>query len=364
MRQAVIVALTLWVISLLGQVSECHRFRSNLQIGPIIIGGGRRKPPSPSPSPPPPPSTPPPSPTPSGLKVGFYKGLCPNKFVDIEAIITNRVREEFFKDSTILPALLRMQFHDCFVHGCDASILIDGPSSERKAGPNLSVRGYELIDALKTLSEAQCPEIVSCADIIAIATKEVIKLGGGPEYLVRTGRRDGLISRLEDVNLPSPFGSVSESIKAFGAKKFSPEEMVILLGCHTVGISHCEFFEERLYESTSLFDPNMDPNLREELMPVCPQGMKSNNVTFLDQNSQSSNIVDNSFFDQIVKQRGILPIDQALARDSQTKSIVEKFAQNSTLFSSSLADAMIKLQALDVLTDKQGEIRKVCSKFN
>lgn len=72
---------------------------------------------------------------------------------------------------------LKCSYTICFLaKGCDASILIDGPSSERKAGPNLSVRGYELIDALKTISEAQCPEVVSCADIIAIATKEVIKL--------------------------------------------------------------------------------------------------------------------------------------------------------------------------------------------
>ncbi|KAL2904960.1 Peroxidase 62 [Bienertia sinuspersici] len=112
----------------------------------------------------------------AGLKVGFYKGLCPNKKVNVEATLTTKVQQEFRKDPTILPALLRMQFHDCFVQGCDASILIDGPSSERTAGPNLSVRGYKLIDTLKDLAEAECPDIVSCADIIAIATKEAIKL--------------------------------------------------------------------------------------------------------------------------------------------------------------------------------------------
>uniref|UniRef100_A0A803L7H2 peroxidase n=1 Tax=Chenopodium quinoa TaxID=63459 RepID=A0A803L7H2_CHEQI len=69
-----------------------------------------------------------------------------------------------------------MQFHDCFVHGCDASILIMGLSSEKTAGPNLSVRGYELIDALKDIAETQCPGVVSCADIIAIATKEVLRM--------------------------------------------------------------------------------------------------------------------------------------------------------------------------------------------
>lgn len=60
--------------------------------------------------------------------------------------------------------------------GCDASILLNGLSSEKTAGPNLSVRGYKLIDDLKAIAEAQCPGVVSCADIIAIATKEVIQM--------------------------------------------------------------------------------------------------------------------------------------------------------------------------------------------
>ncbi|CAO2836116.1 unnamed protein product [Amaranthus hypochondriacus] len=311
-----------------------------------------------------PPINPPIPSRPLGLKVGFYKGSCPNTNVDVESSITTKVQEEFRKDSSLLAALLRMQFHDCFVHGCDASILIDGPSTEKNAGPNLSVRGYEFIDTLKNVAESECPDVVSCADIIAIATKELIKLGGGPEYLVETGRRDGMISRDEDVKLPSPFGSVAQSISAFAVKKFTIQEMVALFGCHTVGISHCTFFQDRLYRGTRDFDPNMDPSLRRQLIPTCPQGSTSNNLTSLDQNPESSNIFDNSFYDQILKQRGILPIDQALARDSNTRGFVQQFATNGALFNSKLVDAMIKLQALDVLTGDQGQIRKVCSKFN
>lgn len=108
----------------------------------------------------------------------------------------------------------------------------------------------------------------------------------------------------------------------------------------------------------------MDPSLRRQLIPTCPQGSTSNNLTSLDQNPESSNIFDNSFYDQILKQRGILPIDQALARDSNTRGFVQQFATNGALFNSKLVDAMIKLQALDVLTGDQGQIRKVCSKFN
>lgn len=249
--------------------------------------------------------------------------------------------------------------------GCDASILIAGTSSEKNADANLTVRGYEFIDAVKAALEAECPGIVSCADIIAIATKVAIKLGGGPDYVVQTGRRDGLTSSMDDVNLPSPFIPVSQSISAFSAKNFNAEEMVVLLGCHTIGVAHCEFFQDRLYNDNDRFDPNMDPNLRKQLMLACPKGSStSNNVAFLDQNPQSSNTVDNSFFGQIKRNRGILPIDQALARDPNTSAVVKQLSLDANIFNIKLASAMIKLQALDVLTGTQGEIRKVCSQFN
>lgn len=48
----------------------------------------------------------------SGLVVGFYNDKCSS---DVEAIIEALVAEEFDLDPTILPALLRLQFHDCFV---------------------------------------------------------------------------------------------------------------------------------------------------------------------------------------------------------------------------------------------------------
>ncbi|XP_021754931.1 peroxidase 28-like [Chenopodium quinoa] len=222
---------------------------------------------------------------------------------------------------------------------------------------------FEFIDTLKSVAEAECPDVVSCADIIAIATKELIQLGGGPGYSVQTGRKDGLISNAQDVKLPSPFATVTESILAFGEKNFNPEEMLLLIaGGHTIGKSHCLFFQDRLYEGTSQFDPNMDSNLREQLSGTCPQGTNSDNFTFLDQNPLSSSKFDNSFLDQLMNGRGILPIDQALSRDSQTSSFVLQYAQNPGLFNAKFASVMIKLQALDVLLGDQGQIRKVCSK--
>jgi len=61
--------------------------------------------------------------------------------------------------------------------GCDGSVLLDGPSSEKIALPNKnSLRGYEVIDAIKSKVEALCPGVVSCADIVTIAARDSVAI--------------------------------------------------------------------------------------------------------------------------------------------------------------------------------------------
>ena len=64
-----------------------------------------------------------------------------------------------------------------FLQGCDGSVLIDSPS-EKDAIPNLTLRGFEVIDAAKAAIEKECPGVVSCADILALAAQiSVNKVG-------------------------------------------------------------------------------------------------------------------------------------------------------------------------------------------
>lgn len=116
-------------------------------------------------------------------------------------------------------------------------------SSEKDAGPNLTVRGFDIIDEAKKILEATCPSTVSCADVITLATRDAVALAGGPAYSVPTGRRDGLASDSSEVNLPGPTLAVSDAAGFFTAKGFTLKDMVVLLGAHTVGVAHCSFFE-------------------------------------------------------------------------------------------------------------------------
>ncbi|KAJ8465892.1 hypothetical protein OPV22_028444 [Ensete ventricosum] len=294
------------------------------------------------------------------LQFGFYTGKC--KGTDVETAIRGIVAARFAKDPSILPALLRMQFHDCFVRGCDASILLDVPNSEKQAGANQSVRGYELIDEIKAALEKACPGVVSCADIIIAAARDAVVMGGGRRYEVQTGRRDGTISRASDVNLPGPSISVSDAIRVFNGKGLSAEDMVLLLGGHTVGVTHCSFIMSRLYNfnGSGKPDPTMDSALVATLRRRCPQNLVVDSPVNLDQNASSANTVDNSFYNQILAKRGVLQIDQRIALDSATGATVVLLAGGRMDFSTRFGSSMVKLGAVEVLTGTQGEIRRSC----
>nr|XP_043613987.1 peroxidase 60-like [Erigeron canadensis] len=299
-----------------------------------------------------------------GLQYGFYNGKCRSS--DVEEIVRKAVYNKFLSDRTIAPALIRMQFHDCFVNGCDASILLDGPNSEKTAPPNLSVRGFDVIDAAKDAVEKVCAGVVSCADIIIMATRDVVSLSGGGRYSVQTGRRDGFVSLAQNTRtLPPPSASVSSAVQAFAKKGLTVSDMIYLLGGHSIGIAHCSLFKDRLYnfKNTGKPDPTMDLFLLSSLRRTCSQNATVDRTANLDQNPSSSSVVDKSYYSQIMMRRGVLKFDQDLASDPLSKFTVAAIA-SSWDFNTKFGKAMVKMGAIQVLTGTQGQIRKSCRAIN
>ncbi|XP_059313708.1 peroxidase N1-like [Lycium ferocissimum] len=300
-----------------------------------------------------------------GTRVGFYSTTCPRA----ESIVQSTVRSHFQSDPTVAPGLLRMHFHDCFVLGCDASILIAGAGTERTALPNSLLRGYEVIDDAKTQIEAICPGVVSCADILALAARDSVLVTRGLTWSVPTGRRDGRVSRAADTaNLPGFTESVDSQKQKFAAKGLNTQDLVTLVGGHTIGTSACQFFSYRLYNfnSTGGPDPSIDASFLPQLRALCPQNGDGSKRVALD--TGSVNNFDNSYFSNLRSGRGILESDQKLWTDDSTKVFVQRYLGVRGLlgltFGVEFGRSMVKMSNIEVRTGTNGEIRKICSAFN
>lgn len=108
----------------------------------------------------------------------------------------------------------------------------------------------------------------------------------------------------------------------------------------------------------------MDPSLVRQLKQTCPQSPITNNTTPLNQDSTNNNTLNNRFYGELLGNRGLLAVDQALSRDPASSTIVTKLSQNRALFDIRTAQVMIKLQAVEVLIGDQGGIRKTCGNIN
>ncbi|KAI0531192.1 hypothetical protein KFK09_000745 [Dendrobium nobile] len=117
------------------------------------------------------------------LDPNFYSCSCPNLFSTIKPVVQSAIS----KEKRMGASLLRLFFHDCFVNGCDGSLLLDNTpnfTGEKNAVPNnQSVRGFDVIDKIKAAVEKACPGVVSCADILAITARGSVVIAEGMQGL-------------------------------------------------------------------------------------------------------------------------------------------------------------------------------------
>ncbi|KAL1820670.1 hypothetical protein ACET3Z_015539 [Daucus carota] len=302
------------------------------------------------------------------LTHNYYDKTCPRFHQIIQETTTNK---QIYSPTTAA-ASLRLFFHDCLIQGCDASILISSTpfsKAERDADINLSLPGdaFDLVVRAKTALELSCPGIVSCADILAVATRNLVSMMGGPYYNVLLGRRDGLVSKASRVgdNLPKAAMSVSKLIKLFAAVGFNTQEMVALTGAHTIGFSHCKEFSSDIYHysKSAQSDPSINPRLAAGLRNACANFTKNPTLAVFN-DIMSPNQFDNMYYKNLPRGLGILKSDRALVSDPRTRPFVELYAKDERVFFEAFRKAMEKLSVYGVKNGRRGEIRRRCDAFN
>jgi peroxidase len=289
------------------------------------------------------------------LRYGFYKHSCPN----VESIIYKAMKAAYKKDNTVAPGVLRLIFHDCFVRGCDASVLLAGNNTERAALNNQGLHGFEAIDAVKDAVEKECPGVVSCADILAFASRDTVILTKGVGWEVPAGRMDGRISLSTEPlqELPPSTFTSQQLISIFAGKGLTAKQMVDLSGSHTLGITHCLHLRDRIFTT---IDPTIPKNLLRQLQRKCPS---NTSLTPLQIDRYTGNKFDTQYFRNIVRGRGLMTSDQDLFRDPATKPFVEANLKRTT-FDKNFAEAMVAMTSIEVKIGHEGEIRKHCQFVN
>ncbi|KAG4210539.1 hypothetical protein ERO13_A02G055500v2 [Gossypium hirsutum] len=296
------------------------------------------------------------------LQIDLYKNSCS----EAESIIYSWVENAVSQDSRMAASLLRLHFHDCFVNGCDGSVLLDDTedfTGEKTALPNLnSLRGFEVIDAIKSELESVCPQTVSCADILATAARDSVVISGGPSWEVEMGRKDSLGASKEAAtnNIPGPNSTAPLLVAKFQNVGLSFNDMIALSGAHTLGMARCSTFSSRLQGSNG---PDINLDFLQNLQQLCSQTDGNSRLAQLDLVSPAT--FDNQYYINLLSGEGLLPSDQALVTDDfQTRQLVLSYAEDPLAFFEDFKNSMLKMGSLGVLTGTDGQIRGNCRVVN
>ncbi|OAE32675.1 hypothetical protein AXG93_2480s1000 [Marchantia polymorpha subsp. ruderalis] len=235
----------------------------------------------------------------SQLSETFYDATCPQA----ASIVQQKVNAFVDADRGLAAALMRLHFHDCFVRGCDGSVLLNSTDTmltEKEALLNKgSLRGFEQIDEIKMELECACPDNFT--------------------QLVARFARVGLDAR----------------------------DMVILSGGHSIGQVHCGAFFERLYnfQGLNITDPSMDPEFAAILKVQCPQ-TKPFGFMALD---ATNGTFDSAYYLDLLTNKGLLESDVALLSDPLGVEYAIRAVQDPMAFLNEFGWAMIKMGAIPAL---------------
>ncbi|KAL5125192.1 Peroxidase 4 [Glycine soja] len=301
-------------------------------------------------------------PTNANLSPHFYDKVCPQALPVIKSVVQRAI----IRERRIGASLLRLHFHDCFVNGCDGSILLDDTrnfTGEKTALPNLnSVRGFSVVDEIKEAVDKACKRpVVSCADILAIAARDSVAIYGGPHYWyqVLLGRRDARTASkaAANSNLPPPSFSFSQLVSNFKSHGLNVRDLVALSGGHTLGFARCSTFRNRIYNASN--NNIIDPKFAASSRKTCPRSGGDNNLHPFDATPAR---VDTAYYTNLLHKKGLLHSDQELFKGKGTESdkLVQLYSRSPLVFATDFKASMIKMGNMKPLTGKKGEIRCNC----
>lgn len=299
-----------------------------------------------------------------GMSYIYYITSCPR------AYDTVRERMQFYlsQDRGHAASILHVFFHDCFVQGCDASVLLDreGSISEQNAPSNLnSMRATSLriINEIKASLEVACPGVVSCADTLAIAARDAVFMAGGPWIPIQTGRKDSTraaSSLRVAASIPAPTLGFLELKQRFAAKGLNVQDLVALSGAHTIGQTRCQAANTQLTPTASM---DLSPPFAANLSKIClseDQAASRSHLT-LHLDGSTPNTFDNAFYKNVLKKTVIFHSDAALLHDEEAAYHVRTFASSQATFFQQFSLSFAKMSQIGVLTGDEGEVRMSCT---
>ncbi|KAL0430047.1 UNVERIFIED_CONTAM: Peroxidase 11 [Sesamum radiatum] len=285
--------------------------------------------------------------------------------------------------------ILRLHFHDCFVQGCDGSVLLDDTitlQGEKKAPNNINaLKGFRIIDRIKTgLSPSALKQsLVLIFSLLLLEMQFFLYLSKSESdimvswFFVLTscayagwwtllgcspGRKDSKTAgyALTETNLPTADEGLLSIISKFLYQGLSVTDMValsleqlikilkknvLLAGAHTIGMARCVNFRNRIYGdfvATSGFNNPLSQQYLSNLKSVCPPVKGSdNNESAMDY--VSPNLFDNSYYQILLRGEGLINSDQELYSSIlaiETKKLVAKYAENPIAFFEQFSESM------------------------
>ncbi|WVZ61524.1 hypothetical protein U9M48_011385 [Paspalum notatum var. saurae] len=302
------------------------------------------------------------------LRRNYYAGVCPDVESIVRAAVANKYRETFITAG----ATVHLFFHDCFVEGCDASVLVASTpnnTAEKDHPANLvglAGDGFDTVLRARAALDAvpRCRGKVSCADVLALATRDAIALAGGPAYAVELGRLDGLRSTAASVDgkLAPPSFDLDQLTALFARNGLSRDDMVALSAGHTVGFAHCASFAGRAARGGAGGDPAMNRSLAARVREWCPDGVDPRVAVTMD--VVTPRVFDNQYFRNLQSGMGLLASDQLLYTDPRSRPTVDALARSADAFDRAFVAAITKMGRIGVKTGAQGNIRRNCAVLN